>query len=233
MANKNEKEIIELFESYRQQYLKVLKSDLEQYEDKLESILIKNSFNSHQKMIDVNFDMMERSFERHKIRIVKEEIEIVENLDSSIFDKLAYIFDINTFSIFKEEENYLPPLFINEHMTEPIFNAILYLKKIERLKIDWVNYTRNLKSFKAQLKKRLKLTENFFHLIPVQSEDDILRIFLTRMHQIHLNIESEAIKKIVISLFSDNRERLPKNLEVGINGVLIDAGYYSKHAGVQ
>ena len=67
----------------------------------------------------------------------------------------------------------------------------------------------------------------------MQSEDDILRIFLTRMHQIHLNIESEAIKKIVFSLFSDNRERLPKNLEVGINGVLINAGYYSKHAGVQ
>lgn len=233
MANKHEREIIELFESYREEYIDELRSDLTQYEDKFESSLLKKPFNSHRKMIDVNFDEWERSFEIHKIRIVKEEIGILENLDSSIFDNLAYIFDTNTFSISKEEEDDLPLLFIDEHMTEPIFNAILYLKKIERREIDWGNYTRVLKSFKAQLKKRLKLTENFYYLIPVQSEDDILRIFLTRMHQIHLNIESEAIKAVVFSLFPDNRRRLPKNLEVGIKGVLIDAGYYSEHAGVQ
>ncbi len=231
IGEKYNKQILEALESYSQKYLEMLKSDLVQYEDKAITCLLKNSSSLHRKIIDVNFDTVARSFELHKIRMVKEEIEILENLDSLIFDSLAYIFEEYTFSFFKEEPTCILPWFIDRYMLEPILNAILYLEKLERRKIDWVNYKRDLKNFQKQLKKRLELTESFFHLIPVQSEDDILRILLTHLHQIHLDIESEGIKGIVFSLFPDGRMNLPKNLETGIKGVLIDAGYYSKYEG--
>lgn len=223
--------ILEALESYKQKYLEMLKSDLDQYENNATKCLLKKSASLHRKIIDANFDTMEISFEGHKFRVVKKEIEILENLNSSILENLAFTIAAHNVYLLKEETTRILPWFIEEQMSEPILNAILYLEKLKRRKINWVNYKRDLTNMKKQLKESLELTEGFFHLTPVQSEDDILRILLTHMHQLHLDIESDGIREIVFSLFPDSRKRLPKNLNVTIKGILINAGYYSKHAG--
>lgn len=229
--DEHEEKIVEVLESYREDYLDELHSDLKRYEEEALRYYMKQKINPAQKIIDFQFDAMAKGFVDHKIRMVKEEIDVLENLDITILDDLAYIFDSYSFTFSNKEEkepDVLPLWFIDNFISAPIFNAILYLEKYKRRNIKWKNFSRDLGIFKTQLDGKLNLTENFFSLIPVASEDEILRTFLTRMHVIYIEPQQEGIKEIISILF-EKKKKLPKEQEAYMKTLLSEAGYYNNH----
>lgn len=191
-------------------------------------ITTKEKGNPPQKIIDFQFDAIAKRFAEHKIRITEEEIDILENMDMGILDDLAYILDSYTFTFSnkKEAPDFLPLWFIDTFMSSPLFNVILYLGKHERRNINWKNFRRDLSILESQLEDKLKLTENFFPLIPVQSEEEILCVFLTRMHLVYLDPQ-DGIKDIISCLYGKNK-KMPKEQGAHMKRLLFEAGYYDK-----
>lgn len=217
MTNENasiehQKQITEALKSYRQNYLNLLKSDLKKYIHNLQGYAYVDSHLREKKRIDSEFNTIALSFEEHKIRTVREEIEILENLDNIMFDNLAYLFDRYSFSFKKEEPTYMLPWFIHQYMSEPIFDAILYNTKLDRRNINWSNYKRDLNNFHTQLKKGLKLTYSFFPEVTVHSENELLHAFLISMQRRYLDSEQDGILALIPCLFPNDRKRLPKGL---------------------
>lgn len=229
-SNEHEEKIVEVLESYMEDYLDELQSDLKKYHTEAFRYHMKQQINPPQKIIDFQFDAMAKSFVQHKIRMVKEEIDILENLDMTILDDLAYIFDSYTFTFSNKEgaPDFLSLSFLYNFMSAPIFNAILYLEKHKQRDINWKNFNRDLEILEAQLQDKLKLTENFFPLLPIQSEEEILRTLLTRFYLIYLDPQQDGVKAILSCLSYSNRKRLPKEQEAYMKTLLSDAGYYDK-----
>lgn len=229
-SNKHEDKIVEVLESYKQDYLDELRSDLKRYNDEALRYYMKQKANPAQKIIDFQFDAMAKGFVDHKIRMVKEEIDILENLDMTILDDLAYIFDSYSFTFSNKEgaPDFLPLWFIDQFMSAPIFDMILYLKKLEHRDINWGNFKRDLSILQSQLEEKLVLTENFFPLLPVRSEEEILRAFLTRMHLIYLDQQQEGVRAIIFCLYG-KKKNMPKEQEAHMKMLLSEAGYYDKN----
>ncbi len=215
----HEEQIVKILESYKKDYLKELRSDLKKYNKEAFRYYMKKKANPVQKTIDFQFDAIAKEFENHKIRIVKEEIEILENLDTSILEELAYVLDTETFIFEDEPASYVLSWTISYLMSAPIFNMILYIKKLEQRNINWVNYRRDLRNFAKQLNKGLELTENFFPLIEVASEDEILKIFLTRMHNIFLDTTCNGVRAIISCVFPETGKRLPRGQQAFIDEI--------------
>lgn len=230
ISNEHEEKIVEVLESYKEDYLDELQSDLKRYKKEALRYYIKEKANPVQKIIDFQFDAIAKRFEEHKIRMAEEEIDILENLDKSILDDLAYIFDSYTFTFSNKEgaPDFLSLSFLDNFMSAPIFNAILYLEKHKQRDINWKNFNRDLEILEAQLQDKLKLTENFFPLLPVQSEEEILRTFLTRMHLIYLDQQQEGVRAIIFCLYG-KKKKIPKEQESYMKTLLSDAGYYDKN----
>ncbi len=229
IQNEKEEEIVKVLLAYRQEYLNELRSDLQGYKEELLRYNFKKKANPPQKIIDYQFDGIGKSFEEHKIRVVNEEIDILEKMDMKVLDELAYIFDSYTFTFSNKEgaPDFLSPWFIDTFLSAPIFNTILYLGKLERRDINWKNFKRDLSILTAQLEDKLILTENFFPLIPVQSEEEILRIFLTRMHLIYLDPQ-DGIRDIISCLYG-KKKKMPKEQDLHMKRLLSEAGYYDKN----
>ncbi len=227
--NMNEEKIVKVLLAYKDEYLDELKTDLKKYEHEAQHYYRKEEANPPQKIIDFQFDAMAKGFEKHKIRMVEEEIDILENLDMTVLDDLAYIFDSYSFTFSNKEgaPDFLPLWFINQFMSAPIFNVILYLGKLERRDINWGNFKRDMLILQSQLEEKLILTENFFPLIPVQSEEEILRAFLTRMHLIYLDQQQDGVRAIISCLY-DKKKKMPKEQESYMKILLSEAGYYDK-----
>ena len=229
-SEEREEQIVKVMESYLQNYLDELKSDLKKYNEEYLRCSIKHKLNPPQKITEFRFEEIAKNFEVYKIRIVEEEIDVWENLDMTILDDLAYIFDSYTFTFSNREDekpDKLPLSFIDDYMLEPIFNTILYLENLKRKNIEWGNYDRDLENFLKLLKNKLELTEIFFHLIPVQSEEAILRDFLTHMHLRYLEPQQEGIRAIISKLYA-KKKNIPKEQEAYMKALLSEAGYYTE-----
>jgi len=226
-SNAHEKKIIKVLESCKEDYLDELMSDLEQYEKELLQYIDM----PYQKFRNHQFDDIAKNFGNHKINIVKEEIDILENLDITILEHLAYIFDSYRFSFLKprikpnkESPTYILTWFIDRFMSAPIFNAIVLFEKLKRRNINWVNYKRDLRNFETQIKKGLHLVEGSHFFAPVLTEDEILRIFFTKMYTMYLNPQQEAIMQIVSCISPGDRKRMPKEQEAHIRKILTESG---------
>jgi len=204
-------EIVDILNFQKDNYIEELREDREKYEKEFSRYILKSKMRPEQKIIDFEFDVIEKALQSHKIRKVDEELKILDELDNEIFEDLAYAFEVNTFTYEGESESCITPVTIDTHFTLPILNAILDMKKLEIRKINWKNYKRDLNNFTKQLEKGLELTENFFPLIQVRSKEDIQRIFLTRMYMIFLDIDHEGVRVLMSILFPDKGKRLPKN----------------------
>jgi len=224
--NENEEIIVKVLLAYKDEYLDELRTDLKKYKHEAQRYYYKEKAIPPQKIIDFQFDAMAKRFEEHKIRIVEEEIDILEHLDLTILDDLAYIFDSYVFTFSNKEgaPDFLPLWFINRFMSAPIFNAILYLRKIDKRHINWKNFKRDISILQSQLEEKLILTENFFPLIPVQSEEEILRTFLTRMHLIYLTPQQDGVRAIISCLYG-KKKKIPKEQESYMQTLLSEAGY--------
>ncbi len=227
MANKHEQEIIELFESRRKEYLDGLRSDLKQYREKIAYYMVKDAYNFPRKPIDFRFDEIASYFEEYKVEKVNEEIEILENIDTSLFENLAHIFDDDGFTFMGEKKTLIALWAVNSLMLTPIFNAILSIRKLEQREIDWKNYRRDLTNLQKQLDKGHKLTETFFAFIPMESEEEILRIFFGQMHNIYLDIKCDGIEQIISFIFPQPRERLPKEQKKYMEDLIEDLTMYN------
>ncbi len=231
MYDKKHKESIsQHFIAYSEEYLKELRSDLSKCRaEDFRYNFKKKTSSSPAKMIDRQLDDIAHNFGKYKIKLLEEEIDIIEKLHPDLFENLVYTLATYPF-IFNNEKNQDEPTFLLEWyihyvMMPPVFDALISYEKLERRNINIKNYNRDIKNLWKKTTKLIDISETFASLHPIQTEDKILRTLLTNFYLLHLVDDQEGVKVIVSCLSQEGRERLPKDADNYKQKVAQKAGY--------